>query len=285
MVFINVNISDAQSQEPPPELELVSIHVLANYQDRFDFSGIVMDQQGYLAIADKKWNQYAYKIDIDSNYWYITDSVQLGLTNHSDLEGIDFCEGGGIYFIDEKFNRAYLYDGVQSSQIIFNKGKLRDGLKWGTNSGLEGLAIDCERRILYLAKERDPGFIVSYDLEDQRVLDIFNLPDTKGDVSDLKFEDGFLYLLERTENYITKINVNTKQVVAKVSYKDVCSNPAGKLYSHTPYGLAEALLLTEEEIWIGLDNNGLPFSSHARQAYQLDGNQPVLIKFKRPEGF
>lgn len=269
----------------PKELEVISIHALANYPDRFDFSGIVKTESGYLAIADKVWNQYAYHIEIDSNYWYLTDSVQLGLDNHSDLEGIDFCDEAGLYFIDEKFNRAYLFDGSGNSEIVFNKGILRDGLKWGTNSGLEGVAVDCERNVLYLAKERDPGFIVTYDLENHSVLDIFNLPDSNGDVSDLKFENGFLYLLERSENYVTKINVLTKQIVEKVSYKDVCSHPDGKLYSHTKYGLAEALLLTEDEIWIGLDNNGLPFSSHARQAYQLTGNQPVLIKFKRPENF
>ena len=103
ITFASLTFSQAQQLLSPPELELISIHALANYQDRFDFSGIVMDQQGYLAIADKHWNQYAYRIDIDSNYWYITDSVKLGLTNHTDLEGIDICDGGGIYFIDEKF--------------------------------------------------------------------------------------------------------------------------------------------------------------------------------------
>ncbi len=272
-------------EELPAELEIISIHTLANYPDRFDFSGIVKSETGYLAIADKIWNRYVYNIRIDSNHWYVTDSVQLGLANNTDLEGIDFCDQSGLYFIDEKFNRAYLYDGSGRSEVIFNKGLLRGGHKWGTNSGLEGIAVDCERNVLYLAKERDPGFIVSYDMEDKAILDIFNLPDSKGDVSDLKFENDFLYLLERNENYVTKINVKTKQVVEKVSYKDVCSHPDGKLYSHTKYGLAEALLLTEDEIWIGLDNNGLPFSSHARQAYQLVGNQPVLIKFKRPENF
>ena len=252
---------------------------------RFDFSGLVVSSDGYLAIADKVWNQYAYRIDIDSVHWYITDSLSLGLTNNSDLEGIDYCEQAGLYFIDEKFNRAYLFDGSGNSQVVFNKGVLRDGLKWGTNSGLEGLAVDCERSILYLAKERSPRFIVIYDMEDQAVLDIFNLPDSNGDVSDLKYENGYLYLLERNENLVTKINVETKQIVDQVSYRQVCSHPEGKLYSHTEYGLAEALLLTEDEIWIGLDNNGLPFSRHARQAYKLTGNQPVLIKFKRPEGF
>ena len=279
-------ISSSRGQESGPlELEFISLHVLADYPKRFDFSGLVSTSDGYLAIADKVWNQYAYKITIDSAHWYITDSLSLGLANNSDLEGIDYCEQTGLYFIDEKFNRAYLFDGSGNSQVIFNKGVLRDGIKWGTNSGLEGLAVDCERNILYLAKERSPRFIVIYDMEDDAVLDIFNLPDKYGDVSDLKYANGYLYLLERNENLITKINVETKQIVDQVSYRQICSHPEGKLYSHTEYGLAEALLLTEDQIWIGLDNNGLPFSRHARQTYQLTGNQPVLLKFKRPEGF
>jgi len=285
-IFISMISVGSWCQESVPlELQFISLHTLADYPKRFDFSGMVMSGGDYLAIADKTWNQYAYKIRIDSGFWYVTDSLQLGLDNNSDLEGIDYCEKAGLYFIDEKFNRAYLYDGKGNSQVIFNKGVLRDGLKWGTNSGLEGLAVDCERKILYLAKERSPRFIVIFDLEGEKVLDIFNLPNSDGDISDLKYENGFLYMLERNENLVTKINVQTKQIVDQVSYKQVCSHPDGKLYSHTEYGLAEALLLTEDEIWIGLDNNGLPFSPHARQAYQLTGNQPVLIKFQRPESF
>jgi hypothetical protein len=49
--------------------------------------------------------------------------------------------------------------------------------------------------------------------------------------------------------------------------------------------MAEALLLTSDEIWIGLDNNGLPFSDYAQKTYGLTGNSPVIIRFKRPAGF
>lgn len=270
---------------PSKELELISMHTLEAYPYRFDFSGLTRYYDDYLVVADKTWNQYAYKIKIDSLHWYLTDSIQLGLSNNSDLEGIDFCQESGLYFIDEKFNRAYLMDASGKSHMIFNKGQLRDGLKWGTNSGLEGVAVDCENNILYLAKERDPRFIVTFDLGEQMITDIFDLPDSESDISDLKFENGFLYMLERNANYVTKINVQTKQLIARVSYGETCSHADGKLYSYSDYGLAEALLLNKDEIWIGLDNNGLPFSEHALKTYGLRGNQPLLIKFKRPQGF
>ena len=49
--------------------------------------------------------------------------------------------------------------------------------------------------------------------------------------------------------------------------------------------MAEALLLTKDEIWIGLDNNGDEVTEHAKKTYQLQGREPVILKFKRPEGF
>ncbi len=269
----------------PKELELTSLHILAEYPHRFDLSGIVADGKNHWVVGDKKWNQYAYRIAVDSNQWYLTDSIKLGLRNNSDLEGIDFCQQSGLYFIDEKFNRAYHLNREGKSQVIFNKGILREGLKWGTNSGLEGIAVDCENNILYLAKERQPRFVVVYDLCKEKVVDRFNLSTEEGDISDLKYENGFLYLLERNDNYITKINTVTKQIVDRVSYKSVCSHPEGKLYGPSEYGLAEALLLTPTEIWLGLDNNGLEFTPHARKKYGLEGNQPLLLKFERPPGF
>jgi len=81
------------------------------------------------------------------------------------------------------------------------------------------------------------------------------------------------------------MDLNTNQIVDRVSYKNTCSHPDGKLYYNSQYGMGEALLLTPEEIWIGLDNNGLPFSEHAQKSYGLSGNHPVLIRFKRPSGF
>jgi hypothetical protein len=112
-----------------------------------------------------------------------------------------------------------------------------------------------------------------------------NMRDSLGDISDLKFESGFLYILERNQNLITKMDVSKMQVVNKVSYKETCSHPEGKFYKGTPYGMAEALLLTPDEIWLGLDNNGLYFSDFATSTYGLTGNRPIILKFKRPEGF
>ena len=145
--------------------------------------------------------------------------------------------------------------------------------------------MDCKNNVLYLAKERQPRFIIVYELENEQVTDIISFPDQEGDISDLKIENGFLYILERNANYVTKMDLSTQQIVSRMSYKNTCSHQDGKLYDNSKYGMGEALLLTPEEIWIGLDNNGLPFSDHAQNTYGLSGTQPVLIRFKRPKGF
>lgn len=266
------------------ELEFLSIHVLTDYPQSFDLSGITNIEGDYWVVDDKEWNDNTYKIALGAGNFYFVDSVSLGIDYKSDIEGIDYCAELGIFFTDEEYDRIYLSTGSANSEMVFNKGQLPNQ-RWTKNKGLEGVAVDCQNRILYLAKEREPRFIVKYDIENEQVIDIITLPDEEGDISDLKVENGFLYILERNENYITKMDLNTNQIVDRVSYKNTCSHPDGKLYYNSQYGMGEALLLTPEEIWIGLDNNGLPFSEHAQKSYGLSGNQPVLIRFKRPSGF
>jgi hypothetical protein len=62
--------------------------------------------------------------------------------------------------------------------------------------------------------------------------------------------------------------------------------PAGEqcLYDGNPeYGLAEALLLTDDQIWIGLDNNGK--EAKGMLAGARVGTDPVVLVCKRPAGF
>ena len=139
--------------------------------------------------------------------------------------------------------------------------------------------------MLYLIKERQPRQVYQVDLSNHTLLTNFDIPNTESnDFSDAKFEKGHLYLLERNGNLITKINPESQQVVKKLSYKWLASHEKGKLYEPTPYGMAEALLLTEDEIWIGLDNNYLSSSSYG-QSLGIEGISPVIIRFKRPTEF
>lgn len=284
-VFAVAALPCSAQSDTYPELELSAMLVLTHYTQNFDLSGIVNIKDKLYVISDQRNSGYLYTIEPGKDHFQITDSTSLGIDEKSDLEAVDYCENFSLFFTDERDNKAYISSMTTGEyREVFDSGQLPTKLDWGTNKGLEGIAVDCQNKILYLAKEREPRFIITYDLEKKHVTNI-TMNDPLGDISDLKYENGFLYILERNENTVAKMDVRFMDVVSKVSYKSTCSHPEGKLYKDSEYGMGEALLLTPDEIWIGLDNNGLTFSDYATKTYGLQGNSPVIIRFKRPEGF
>jgi len=155
------------------------------------------------------------------------------------------------------------------------------------NAGLEGIAIDSENKVIYLAKERDPSMLFKLNLKDRNIEQVFgNLINNEESISDMKYENGFLYLLERESSTILRINTQTQEIL-RVSIKNTL-NPNGlQLYtSENPeYGIAEALLLKENEIWIGLDNNGTQTNSEGINLGIKKTTNPAIIIFERPEWF
>lgn len=270
------------------ELTFISIHQMAPMDSlNFDFSGIVRLDDTILVVADKPWNTFLYAITLSEGIWFSHAYNQLNSDEKLDLEAIDYCNG--TFYLANEFKGSIYRLPAQSTDaqtlaINFEEHNLTPST-WG-NAGWEGLAIDCENQVMYLVKERQPRNIVVVDMERWEILDQFDIPQTESnDFADAKYQDGHLYLLERNGNYVTKVNVETKTVVEKYHYRHITSHPNGKLYAPEKYGMAEALLLTKDEIWIGLDNNGLEVTDHARDTYQLSGHTPVIIKFERPAGF
>ncbi len=270
------------------ELQLIDIKQLKeNYGSRFDLSGIVKVSDKTYVVADKPYNNYIYEIKLNDNDWSIENTIEIGLLDQVDIEAIDHCNGN-FYFTNEHGNIIYEMNANQKIRIVkpYYKGKNIDIEHWKKNTGLESLAIDCENSIIYAAKERQARFIYTVDLKYNNIISKFNIPETESsDFADMKYENGYIYLLERNGNYITKVDVKTEQVIAKVSYKNTCSSPEGKLYEPSKYGMAEALLLTENEIWLGLDNNGLTVSENAAKKHSMKGSQPAILRFVRPVGF
>ncbi|MEH0157873.1 esterase-like activity of phytase family protein [Limibacter armeniacum] len=272
------------------ELEPISVKQLSEaYEGRFDISGIVDTPTGTFVIADKSDNRFIYQIEwTESDRWEIVKEIPLAIKGPIDFEALDYADG--FFFMTNEYdNEVYKIneDGskIESLSIGFRKAEERVR-KWKKNTGLEGLAIDTKRHLLYLAKERQPRFIAVADLESGEVQNKVNFPETESnDISDMKVDHGFLYVLERNGNYITKLNPDTWEVIEKVSYRNTCSNNEGKLYEPTNFGMAEALLLTEDEIWVALDNNELKASAFAEKQFGMKGDKPVIIRFKRPEGF
>ncbi len=271
-----------------PELERIQVVQLdPAYTQRFDLSGIAVSRGRVYVVADKEFNPYLYEIKIGNRHWNIVDSVRLPLQGELGLEAIDVC-GDLFYLADEDNTVVYTSDikaNLQKVPVHFGQAGI-DPATWKDNAGLEGLAVDCRKGLLYLAKEREPRFIMKVDLKSGRILEQFNIPETESnDIADMKFEGGFLYLIERNGNMITKLNPDTKKVIAKLSFKQSVNEQEGYMYEPARFGMAEALLLTKDEIWIGIDNNYLKASEKGMQVYGLEGRNPVIIRFKRPKGF
>lgn len=267
------------------ELKLVSYSQLYNTNGaRFDLSGNVQVGEQFYINADGKDDSFIYEIKLINQKWHIVNKSPLHLDGDLDLEAVDYCNGL-FYLANEENGKVYTYPlSGKSQELPIDFGTETPG-DWG-NAGWEGLAIDCQGNVLYLVKERQPRKVFKVNLATKGIEDTFNIPETESnDFADAKFEKGFLYLLERNGNFVTKVNPETHEVIQKVSYRQTCSHENGKLYAPSKYGMAESLLLTEDEIWIGLDNNGIPASDYATKKYGMIGDAPVILRFKRPTGF
>ena len=259
------------------ELEFISISQLEiDPGHNLEPSGIISFRSRPYIISDEQTDKYLYQIKIECRNWSVVDSIDLQITDRIDLEAIDYCVDQ-IYILSESSGSLLVSDlSGEINKIAIDFGD-EEPWNWG-NAGWEGLAADCEDNIIYLIKERQPRKILRVNLTTRKVEDKFNLPESESnDFSDAKFENGYLYLIERNGNYITKVNPISHEVIEKLSYRETCSHENGKLYEPYAYGMAEGLLLTKDEIWLALDNNNLNASKHAIKEFAISGNRPVIL--------
>ena len=260
-------------------------------KNRFDLSGIVQFKDKVYVVADKKWNNKIYRVDTTSNNFTINPVISVCPDDKIDYEGIDACDNQ-IYLIEEWFDDVYTLnpDSCRPEKIKINwEERNIDRSNWG-NSGLEGLAIDCDKKILYLAKEREPRRIFKIDLKTGEISEPFikTLGEQRSgyDIADMKYENGYLYILERGRGIITRITTETKEI-RTYSFQNTVLNNGKRIFEneHPEYGMAEALLLTKKQIWIGLDNNGDPVSDFGKSLGLEQNSNTVILIFERPEGF
>jgi len=273
-----------------PKLALIGVNQLQYDDDRrFDLSGIANYEGGLYIAADKEWNEELYLIQLKEPNFVVSYTAPLPPLPDNDMFSIEALAAGKskIYFANEDNHMVYEFYGQSLVElpIQFAEGGI-DTDDWINNTGIEGLAVDEPGNRMFVAKEREPRYILECSLTDYSIQHKYTIPETESnDFADLFYENGHLYALERNGNYIAKINADTRQLVGKVSYRHICTPAEGRLYKGAKYGLAEALLMSDTEIWIGLDNNGREVADHAKEKYNLQGNKPVIIRFKRPEGF
>ncbi len=258
--------------------------------ERFDLSGICEFENKIFVVGDKIWNNFIYRVDIGTNSFKIEAEKILCPDRKIDFEGIDVYMNK-FFLINEWYdNVLMLTDSCKLKDINIEWERAGINNKdWG-NKGLEGIAFDSKNGFLYLAKEREPRRIFRINLKTGIIGEPFKkvlANQTIGyDISDMKYENGYLYILERSSGTVIRIDVKTNKTFSYSFQHIVYKNGERIFKNSTPqYGMAEALLLTKNEIWIGLDNNGDPVSKYGKSLGLKEGNNTVILIFERPEGF
>jgi hypothetical protein len=264
--------------------------LITSDDNRFDLSGFVKYNEKVLAIADKSWNTNIYRIDTSLNNFQISSFLQLCTNVELDLEGIEYANSK-FYLIEEMQSEVYIVEPGKCEMVKLEIPWQSYGIdrsNWG-NKGFEGIAIDSANQILYLAKEREERNIFRIDLKTMEMTEPFakQLKTGSGhDISDMKYENGNMYILERGLGQITRFNCRTGEKFS-FSFQELEYKDGQRMFSNDnpEYGMAEALLLTPDEIWIGYDNNGDPVSDYGKSLGLAEGNKTAIIIFKRPKGF
>jgi len=256
---------------------------------RFDLSGMVRWNQTLYGLADKPWNAWLYELSLKEDaYFNAIESIPVVFEGRPDFEAVDRLDSC-FYVADERATKVVKITVKQDTVTsgVLDLAWSDDVSGWG-NAGIEGLAVDKRDRAIYIAKEREPARLFRVLPGDKAVKEFSLEKDISGeDISDMKIEDGNLYLLNRAKYRILKFSLKTRKHTATFDYSVVLNADNQKFYSGARYPMAEALLIDDEEVWIGLDNNGRGFNDnnpYVRDA-RLNGNNPVIIRFKRPQHF
>jgi hypothetical protein len=316
MSLLGSSISLAKTERP--ELRLRHLRFL----DRgMEISGFRKLGSSLLIVADDVTDTFIYQADQAKSRFKISNYLDLkqlmgwedvlksarnsaqnfGNNSYIDLEGIEVC-GQEIFLVNERARQVW--------RIINRKTIENVRIKWGKylseiggkpNAGFEGVAVDCGKKRLYVAKERSKSFILEVDLESGRVLRKITIPKSNrsgrkvinwkngkslfkigADIADLKIKDGFLYALTRNSYEIVKIELSTGKIRGRVSY---FLSENGLYDSGEPFGLAEALDIVGNDIYVGFDNNGSPLGGRAAASYGISGDVGIFGVFDRPKDF
>jgi hypothetical protein len=318
----------AAAAAPPVRPELERLRFMTAHTKQ-ELSGLSMGPTGLWGVADDKADHFVFAVDlgkkgkrykleatIDLTKLAGFDGVSTAIAAETrvgekdrrlDLEGIARC-GDELYLVNERVRQVMVVDlkakSIAKAPIDFSA--YPDLFAGEANAGFEGVAADCATRTIYLAKERDPRRLLTVeratwtlvgdhdvapsDRGGQKVINPFNggqgLLTIGADFADLTFDGGFLYALERGTYEIAKIDPKTYQVVARVSY---FLSEHGAYETGEPFAIAEALAMTKDEIYVGLDNNGTSVAPAAGKALGIkpgEGDRVgAIMVFKRPAGF
>jgi len=316
LLFILSNCTYSQQYkilEKSSERFIYVLHDKINSIDIQELSGLLKVNDDIFAIDDN----YAAIYKINTN---LTDIERINLSDSLiDFEGIDYnMQKKSFLLLTEKDfkenntkstkNEVYSYSfSDKSEQLIFDT--VFADCK---NAGFEGMAVSYDGSTIYLAKERDGNASLdSYfsrsvwvcKFDDDKNLNLINKILTYDeypyltDFTDIKYvEDSlssYLYILERINSNVIKFDLKNGDIAEIQTFEPYDISENGKCYegkNQNRFGKAEALLVTDSEIWVGFDGNGETFvkewfkqwkNSFSEKNIKSSNRNSIIMKFKK----
>jgi hypothetical protein len=203
-----------------------------------------------------------------------------------DWEAIKAC-GNKIYLANEQLREIILFENGEFTTLDLDWGEHEELLWQGpANAGIEGLEVDCERGILYVAKERNPPALFVYDLAQNKVGKVVTEDIIRfKSISDINLYKGELYLLDREAREIIRLSNTLERAVDRIEFRDrpILRNlTTDDIYENSEkYGEAEGLYIDDEKYVIVFDNNRQYYLPDIVQLLGSKENFPMYLTLSK----
>jgi len=294
LVLTLLGLTPTPTTVAPSQLELENFWHISS-EERFDLSGVV-------ALNDEIRKSFGLKGDVllvndrapiiyegtfQGNEIHIQPWQTLGELGKTDFEDIAIHKNT-IYVANEYPPSVYVLNMVEGkiNTLIINFSEALSGndvaMAMTPWFGIEGIAVTDS--FIFLAKEMPVFGLFRFERDQPLKGKLETLrPTTTGSQTSLRVTDG-IYTLNRETKEIVKMNsqlepqahFSFKKTLEDPRFNYICKDSEGKV--HDEWSTAEALEFTDNQIWIGLDNNGETLKAGKE-------SRAVLLGFKRPKDF
>lgn len=261
---------------------------------RFDASGLCLTPSGELLVVADRGPQ-VYRIEIPhegdtAGLSLVAGNLatagptleKLASSGRLDCEGIATDAAGRIFLCEESRRLVMRLAAGGEDVELLNLDLTPVAGRFSRtdrNASFEGIAVGGGR--LYLANERNPPLLLSFELGTGQLLDSWvAAPLRRGlgpiHYSDLSWYDGRLFVLLRHQRAILEWDPDQRRVVAQYDYGVIESTRELRYVRRYPTGVMEGLAVDAGGFWLVSDNNG-----ESRVAGRGD-RRPVLLRLPRP---